>query len=66
MKQTGNKNLLSKIRQTLADYMYSEGCSCCQDVDEHKLAKDKLGKLLKIKKYLDNSGYDFSKYRSPK
>lgn len=52
-----------QMRTALADYMYSEGCSCCQgsDHDEHKAV---LGKLLNVPRYSDGSGYDFSKYRS--
>jgi hypothetical protein len=58
--------LLLKVRQAVADYMASEGCSCCQDVDAHKEHKERLGKLLNVEPYSDNSGRDFSKYRSEK
>ena len=51
-----------EIRQAVADYMSSEGCSCCRDIDGHNLHKEKLAKLLGIKKYSDGSGYDFSKH----
>ena len=57
-------SLLAEIRQAFADYKSSEGCSCCQNIDEHKIHNDRLGKLLKMKKYDDGSGYDYTKYRS--
>lgn len=58
------KKTISEIRQAFADYVYSEGCSCCRNTGEHTKAMDKLGKLLKMKKYSDGSGYDYSKYKS--
>lgn len=58
--------LRKQLRAALADYMYSEGCSCCQDIEAHKKHEDVLGKLLNVPKYKDGSGYDFSKYRSKK
>ena len=53
------------LRIAVADYMRSEGCSCCQDRDAHEKHKEILAKLLLVPKYPDGSGYDFSKYRSP-
>lgn len=55
-----------QLRTIIADYMQSEGCSCCQNVDAHKEHKESLAKLLSVKKYSDGSGYDFSKYVSKK
>jgi len=52
------------MRTAIADYMGSEGCRCCQNVDAHKEHTDALGKMLGVKKYADNSGYDFAKYRT--
>ena len=57
---------LREIRQAVADYMQSEGCSCCRDYDAHKLHTERLGKLLKVSKYDDGSGRNFSKYRTKK
>lgn len=57
---------MPKIRQVVADYMFSEGCSCCENIDDHRKHKKRLGKLLNVEMYPDKSGYDFSKYRSPK
>lgn len=53
-----------KIRQAVADYMRSEGCSCCQDVEAHREHEKKLGELLGVSPYDDLSGYDWSEYRS--
>lgn len=55
-----------QIRTAIADYMRSEGCSCCRDVDAHKIHKEVIAKLLNVKKYSDGSGYDFSLYRTDK
>jgi len=55
---------LNEVRTAFADYCYSEGCSCCESTDDHKEAMAKLGELLKIDKYDDGSGYDYSKYRT--
>jgi len=52
---------LKLIRQAVANYIYSEGCSCCQSPD-HQKDKRLLGKLLKVPMYKDKSGYDFSKF----
>ena len=57
-------NKLQKIRQAVANYMYSEGCSCCRNIDSHAEAKEILGKLLRIQKFKDKSGYDFYRYVS--
>lgn len=50
-----------RLREAIANYMQSEGCSCCRgsNHDEHKAI---LATLLKVPKYSDNSGYDFNKF----
>lgn len=57
------KKLRADLRQAIADYMASEGCSCCQggshDDDEAKLAK-----LLNVPRYDDDSGFDFYRYKT--
>jgi len=58
--------LIKQIRQALADYIYSEGCSCCRDEDAHRTSGELLAKLLNVPKYSDGSGYDFYKFRSEK
>ena len=59
---------LADIRRVVADYIASEGCSCCQDTVPHDHARDQLGKMLRAKKvkdwYGDRPGYDFSPFRS--
>lgn len=54
-----------EVRQAVADYIASEGCSCCEGHD-HKDHKDALGKLLNVKKYSDGSGYDFAAHKKEK
>ena len=58
------EELLKAIRQAVADYMYSEGCSCCRDTDAHEEHEKKLAELLGVAPYEDGSGYDFSVYRT--
>lgn len=52
-----------KLKTAIADYMWSEGCSCCEG-DDHKEHKDRIGELLNIPKYSDDSGYDFKNFRT--
>lgn len=52
------------LRTALADYMWSEGCECCQDSGAHNAARDRLAKLLNVKKYKDGSGWNFQRYRT--
>jgi hypothetical protein len=66
MKPDEFKEFKKKIRTMIADYMWSEGCSCCQNIDAHKEHTERLAKLLHVPKYSDGSGYDFSKFRSKK
>lgn len=55
----------AEIRRLIADYMRSEGCSCCQDLEAHARHAEALAKVLKVRKYDDGSGYNFAHYRSP-
>lgn len=59
-----NNKTLRAIRQAVADYMATEGCSCCQDWEGHTKAQIELAKLLKVPMYPDKSGYQFYKYRT--
>ena len=54
----------SEIRQAVADYMRSEGCSCCRNVEMHEQNKARLAKLLHVPMYKDKSGYDFGRFQS--
>lgn len=54
---------LKAIRQAVADYMRSEGCSCCRDEEAHARHMAVLAKLLRVPKYSDG-GFNFSKFRT--
>jgi len=54
--------LLVEIRRAFADYVASEGCSCCQNTEAHEKAARRLGKLLKVPRYRDGSGYQFGRF----
>ena len=56
--------LIEELRKAVADYMQSEGCSCCESVDEHREHRKKLAELLNVPMYEDGSGYDFSKFKT--
>ena len=56
--------LKTTIRQAVADYIRSEGCRCCQNVDAHKEAERILAGLLDVPMYSDGSGYDFGQFSS--
>lgn len=55
--------LRKQVRQAIADYMKSEGCSCCRSGD-HTKHEATIAKMLGVKKYSDGSGYDFTKYQT--
>jgi len=59
--KTSIESLKQSIRVALANYMSSEGCSCCEDSD-HSDHAAVLAKLLDVPEYEDGSGYDFFKY----
>jgi hypothetical protein len=42
------KPTIAEIRRAVAEYMSSEGCSCCQDRERHEKNHDTLGKLLSV------------------
>lgn len=55
---------LETIRAALANYIYSEGCTCCQNIEEHKKALVVLAGLLEIPMYDDGSGYDVYRFKT--
>jgi hypothetical protein len=57
------KPTIPEIRRAVADYMRSEGCSCCRGGD-HDQHAEKLAKLLNVPEYDDGSGYDFARFQS--
>lgn len=59
------KPTLAQIRRAVADYMESEGCSCCRDTDGHKVHTTALAKLLKVPQHPQEKGYyDFTPFRT--
>lgn len=56
---------IAEIRRAVADYMGSEGCSCCESPShiEHEAA---LAKLLRVRKYEDGSGFNFARHQTKK
>lgn len=55
---------LDDLRRAVADYMGSEGCSCCRDYFAHREHEAVLAKLLRVPKYADGSGFDFGRYQT--
>ena len=60
------KKVRDALRTALADYVASEGCSCCRDSEAHEEAARKLAVILGVPKFKDGSGYDFWRFRSGK
>lgn len=54
----------AELRRLIADYMSSEGCSCCRNIEAHEKHAASLAKAVGVPKYSDGSGYDFARYRS--
>ena len=59
-------DLIRQIREAFADYVASEGCSCCRNTDKHDDAASRLAGLLQVPKFDDGSGYDFYRFKSGK
>jgi len=58
------RNDLKSVRQAVADYMSSEGCACCRNIEAHERHAAALGKLLRVPKYKDGSGHDFGRFKT--
>ncbi|WP_315731707.1 MULTISPECIES: hypothetical protein [unclassified Bradyrhizobium] len=54
----------AELRRLVADYMHSEGCSCCRDINAHEEHAAALAKILKVPAYADGSGFDFYQFRT--
>lgn len=54
----------AEMRRLIADYMRSEGCSCCRDTEAHEKHAAAIAKAIGVRKYDDGSGYDFAHYRT--
>lgn len=50
------------LRQAVADYIRSEGCSCCRDMGAHDKNAARIAELLDVPPYPDGSGHDFHKF----
>ena len=55
---------LVDVRRAIADYMWTEGCSCCQNRTAHEDAATRLAEILDVPRYSDGSGLNFYKYRT--
>ena len=53
-----------KLREIVAEYRRSEGCSCCRRELEHVAAENELARILKPLRYSDDSGWDWTKGQS--
>lgn len=62
--KTISEQKILRIRRAVADYMASEGCGCCQDVEAHRIYEKRLAQLLDVPMYDDKSGYNFSKFKT--
>jgi len=62
--EEGMTHDLQAIRNALADYIGSEGCSCCRNEEAHTEAKKRLAELLEVPLYSDGSGYNFGLFKS--
>ena len=64
MKRMTVQQFRRAMRQAIADYMSTEGCSCCRDIEGHEKNAATIAKLLHVSKYNDGSGYNFRPYRT--
>lgn len=55
---------MAALRTAVADYVRSEGCSCCQDREAHDKAYERMTTLLGIRK--KDGWRSLVPYRSPK
>ena len=59
-----NSLVIKKIREGVANLICASGCSCCRDTDGWEEAKKLLAYILRVPKYSDGSGYNFSKFKT--
>ncbi len=64
-KAVARKIEIAQVRRAIADYMQSEGCSCCR-MESHSQHAQVLAKMLKVPAFRDGSGYQFHKFVTPK
>ena len=58
------RHLRKDLRKAIANYIATEGCSCCRDTDGHDSSLSVIANLLNVPKYSDGSGYNFDKYET--
>jgi len=57
------REFLQQVRTAVADYMQSEGCSCCRG-HLHEEHAARLAALLNVPPYDDGSGHNFSQFKT--
>lgn len=60
------KDELNALRNAFADYVASEDCSCCRNIESHDAAAERMAILLDVPRYKDDSGWNFRKFASRK
>ena len=55
-----------ELRTAVANYIRSEGCSFCGDYEQHQKDTAALGRLLRVPKFKDGSGFNFGLYETKK
>jgi hypothetical protein len=55
-----------ELRRMVADLLAASGCGCCSDREGWERAQAELAKVLRVPKWLDGSGFNFSKFRTPR
>lgn len=63
-KSIPDVNPFEKLRTHFANYVYSEGCSCCRNDEPHNDAMAEICKILSIPQYDDESGYNTSLFKT--
>ncbi len=62
LHSTQTTEFKKEVRELIANYIQSEGCTCCQNIEEHTKAKWRLGELLECGKYNDEDVHNFYQY----
>lgn len=50
---------IAEIRNEIVKLMRATGCGCCSDAKRYRAAENRLGELLDVPRYEDNSGVDW-------
>lgn len=57
------KLLKEQLRNAIADYMVSEGCSCCRS-NNHSINAERIAKLIDVPPYDGEDGYQFYAFKT--